>query len=1250
MVGKTTSRLRERRGSGDPNRPTTALGWLNEAVKCAPNLGEVWVSRAQFFREHMDRIELDEDRALALARADLETASHLDASDPRVCFVLCAEWMAHGELDRAAAALQETEDLPSETIHERFLDIDNWTVSKFVLAAELALRQRAVVEGASLADEVLEAITEGRQRIAVLPYAIRLYLAAGRVTDVQDAPDANECLDEYIDLQYTRESTNESKLDTNYLRALLAQAKRDPYAIINALQPVVASGASDARLWRLLAEAFTQTEQSRRAVDALVSYLRLRPRDPQMTLQLAKEYLKLRDWNRAFETARLAESLNPTDPMDTVLRLLRIEAAVYVAEQQHTLNETRLAELASELAELREKHPRRIDVRIFQAMIAVYRERPEEAEEELKLAIAQCEEPLRAEIQLVKHYQSTKPTVEAIRFCRTVCERHSEVAEPWLALSGLHVATQDYDAARSCLREALDAVVGQWEKRSVSIRLALLEVVHGDRTVGIDLLMKLAAQDEREVRARTLLLDIPEVQQDQAMAERLLRELRQAEGENGLMWRFYQASLWLLSDAWRSNQEDIADLLQYCIDADPEWSTPALRLADMYQRLEDLERVEDICRQALARNPSASVFADKLMLLLEREGRFSEAEQILQDAETDSRVVSAWHVRAALRAGEFARAIDELELRTSNDEQDAESRILLARLVYRQDKDADRALTYLDEAEAITSGSLAITAARVSILRAEGLTAEAQRLLDEHVASNNDFNAYMARASYMASVGESERAEEDYRRLTTFAEKGATGYLLLSEFYAKSGKPDEAVAALEEGLQAHPEDLRLKRTLMKTLFVRRQAQDQERALGILLELEERLPDDPELMKLRAVQLLGEKTAQSQTTAVEKLEKVVKLEPTAVDAHLMLVSLAMQAGRFQDARDATIQALGSNPGNTTLLAARSGVEFELDNTRLAAELAQLVLEQDPNNATARSVLAAAALKSEDHLLPIVTDSARRLLEKDPEDVAALSTIVAVALQTRERGLLEEARTLVEPAIVARPADEGVLLLQARVMFALEQPQAAIPKLEAYCQTEAGGSSVKAIVTLADLYRLNGDMDRAGQWIDRAEQVAPDSLAAIHARCVWLVVQRRFDELAEISSAYISAKEQDESTLVDGASILSASGPARVKEEGLKVFEHAAALFPESLETQVGLASALFGTGKMEQAKDAYQKLLERHPLETRILNDLAWILQEHDKDYEAALELASRGLQLEPKNLHLLDTRGVILSKISGRAH
>jgi tetratricopeptide (TPR) repeat protein len=296
----------------------------------------------------------------------------------------------------------------------------------------------------------------------------------------------------------------------------------------------------------------------------------------------------------------------------------------------------------------------------------------------------------------------------------------------------------------------------------------------------------------------------------------------------------------------------------------------------------------------------------------------------------------------------------------------------------------------------------------------------------------------------------------------------------------------------------------------------------------------------------------------------------------------------------------------------LLSARGRAELALENTQMAAELAHLVLQKDPNNTEARDVLVAAALSSKD------------------------------------RSLLKEVLMLIESAASSAPMDEKLLLSRARVLASMELPEVAIPELEAYCQTKEGSSSVAAIVTLADLYRMTGDMDQSEQRIEQAERIDPNNQIVIHARFLWLVAQNRFEELAGISSAYLSAKEQNPTTLVTAASILAASDSMELKKEGLKLFEHAATLSPTLLNARLGLASTLYQTGDAERAKQIYQELLEQYPNNVQVLNDLAWILQEHYHRYAAALELANRGLDLAPNELHLLDTRGTILSNLVDR--
>jgi len=323
---------------------------------------------------------------------------------------------------------------------------------------------------------------------------------------------------------------------------------------------------------------------------------------------------------------------------------------------------------------------------------------------------------------------------------------------------------------------------------------------------------------------------------------------------------------------------------------------------------------------------------------------------------------------------------------------------------------------------------------------------------------------------------------------------------------------------------------------------------------------------------------------------------------------------MRKREYENARDCAIRAVGSNPNNMALLLARSRAEIELENYQIAVQLVHVVLQNDPNNAEARDVLSLAAIRS-----------------KNPV-------------------FLEEARMLIESASADNPINETLLLSEASVLVSedVNQPEIAIPLLEAYCQTKKGSGSIDAIVTLADLYRLSGDMDTAKQWLEQAEKVDPNNQVVVHARFLWLVAQKRFEELVDISSAYISAKEQNPQILMSAAMILIGFDSMTLKKEASKLYEHIETISPESITERLNVASTLYQKGDVEQAEKIYRELLEQYPDNIRILNDLAWILQEHYHRYADALELANKGLGLAPNNLNLLDTRGTILSNLPGR--
>ena len=435
---------------------------------------------------------------------------------------------------------------------------------------------------------------------------------------------------------------------------------------------------------------------------------------------------------------------------------------------------------------------------------------------------------------------------------------------------------------------------------------------------------------------------------------------------------------------------------------------------------------------------------------------------------------------------------------------------------------------------------------------------------------------------------------------------------MLGNFYAGTQRLDQSITAVQEGLGAHPESLALKRNLMRLLFTRAQAEDRAKATEILTELEKQLPQDAELLTIRAAQLLEQPTAESLASARARLEIAVKLEPTLVNAHLALIEIAMRQEQYQAACDYAARALESNAGHPVLLLARARAELALGYAPMAARLAREVLQRDPNSMEALSMLADSVLTSGD------------------------------------RTLLQEARTLIDPALGRDPTNETLLISRARLLIALDLPNEAIPALEAYCWTVEGRGRLAALVTLADLYRLTGDADKSRQQIELAQRIDPNSQTVIHARFLWLVSQNRWEELRGISAAYIRAKEQNPAMLQRASSLLAASNSMDVKKEGLKLFEHAAVLSPASIEARLGLAFSLYQTGDIERAEKTYRDVLARQPDNVRALNDLAWILQKRDHRYEAALALANRGMRLAPDNSNLLDTRGTILMNMPDR--
>ncbi len=1173
-----------------------ALAWLDRAVRNNPKSAEARARLARFYQ----RVKRD----LDAARTNLEVADASGAVDLKTLLLLAEGWLDLGELDRAERELEAIRQLDREILTGYDLDLENLALALFTAEGNLVLRRGEEASGVELADSALEELT-GDRRVLFLPVAVDLYLAAGRIEA------ARKCVDEYRRAVEARSKPDPSLSNQLVLlRAAIANGEDMPHLVINLLAGLVVGepvggflirGAENVQVWKLLAQAYSRTGQDSRALAALEKYVLRRPGDWEATLELARAYYRDRRFVRARKYAEDAERIRPDD-LET--KLFRIRASFkYVLED--SAEPSAGGPPPQELLALREAHPRNVEIRLLQAMVASGRGRHAEAVAELERAIAECDDPLPASMRLVELHDREGDHDKAIEVCEAAVSDHAGVAAPRIALAELQAKVDRAHEADKTLALAVAELEGP-ERVSATYARVRHMLLHGQRAAGIGLLEQLAADRPSDEGPRLALLRLPEIQEDNQASQGLIDELRAIEGDWGVRWRFAQARKWLQQDDWTDRQAAITDMLQRCIEADPRWPAPIVALGRMYERLEQDDKAEQTYRRFFDNYPGQSEVVIRLLELLERQRRFIAASKILERVPAGLSALSAFRIRAAIGRGDYDAAIQELRERIGADPDDAIARVVLARLIYHHAREADLALEMLDEARRLDPNLILAASSRATILHAEGRDDEVLAFLDAEVARRNDYAAYLLRAGYCAEAGQFELAEKDYVHLTTFPESAADGYERLGEFYERAGKVDKAAAAWEAGLKIEPDRLRLQRLLIRALVTSPQAQPRERGRRMLDDALKQWPDDPGFLSVRAALLLSEDTPAATQEAMRVLERVVQVNPRDIVAHLHLIERAREWGDLERASRLADRALGANPESAHLLSAKASLERQLDNVRIAWQLAATVMKIDPENVTARILLVYLALRT------------------GQNDVAQKYSDEAMALD---------------------PANEEVQLTRALVLNARDQRDQAIQSLEAYRQSDTDRDSVRVLVLLSDLYRFQGDVRTAEERVVEVEALAPGDPAVFLARLRCLATEHRYDEVLVRYSERRRTYPDESQVLLSVASIMAYAPRDHYVREARSLYHQLIATNPDCIDGHLGLGQVAYQLGDIDVARQAYRDSLNLDAYHAKALNNLAWILGVDSQEFDEALELANRGVLRYPEDPHLLDTRGTVLLRL-----
>jgi tetratricopeptide (TPR) repeat protein len=1163
---------------------------LDACVEKNPDSVLAHTQRARF---HRDSLSGRKDPDPALARADLEAAGVLHTDQPHVILDLANEWAAAGEPDRAADALARVSHTDVETLVGHGLDPDKFLLEWHLINASIARQRRSKDDMVQAADEALAALTGG-YRSAYLETAMDLYLEAGE-------PDkADQVMAEYREIiTGVADGSTQSDDVLAMFAARIAYARNKPYEAINELEPLIARSPDLYAARRLLAQCYVVTGQSRRAIRSLERCVQKRPADESAKTQLVKQYLRQRRWGEALQQARTLGR----DELDS--NLLRIESSIRGVS--HDVSRPEVARrLHAELTELRNSHRDSSAVRMLLAALAEFDGRPDDAVRELEKAIEECSDSLDPAIQLAQLLRRLDRLEDAIEVCRAATERHRESARPWILRAEFLMAAGRPEEARAALDAGEETVRGQQQHHDIAMARARLHLRLNEREKAIAKLKAIADSEPNDIHSRLALLELPEVYRDPTEAQPLVEELKAIEGpRSGIHWRLQQARVWLAGDEWRAREHEVVDVLTHCIEVDPEWSRPVLILGRMYERLNDFGRAEEVYRRLLEVRPDAIAAVDRLLRLLERHNRLAEAKEILNRLPSDLPGLTGHRVDVATATGEFDTAIEELRALVASDPRNVEARILLARLVYLEQRNAPEAFRLLDEAAQIDPDALVVHAVRALILRSEGEDAEAQRVLDEQVAKRGDFAAILLRARFHALQGRFEFAEEDYRRLTELKD-AAAGYELLGRFYMSRDRVDDAIATWEQGLEVDPNRTSTRRMLMKALVAGEDEQRRSRGREMLEDLLASSPDDADLLTVRARLVLRDHGPEATSEARRLLNRAVQLDSRAATTHLMLIRLEASQGNLDAAAEAARRALGYNPGDPDLLMAQAELARARGDLPRAQEIAEVVLGRDPDRADAYALLADIAF-----------------VNRDPDT----------------------ARSMINEALLLSPNDLNLQLKRAAILELRGEAEQAIDYLTEFVQSDAGSTAIEAILVLAELCCRHGDHDAYERWIQQAEALRPDAAGIIRTRFRCLATQRRFDQIPPLLSQWRARHPDELDTVVLAATLLIRADDPELQRRAEAVLEDVVEVQPERVDANLALAQVAYVLGELKSACAAYRQVLKVDPDHDQAINDLAWVLAVDLGDPKSAIELADRGVQLYLDDAHMRDTRGVVLTKL-----
>ncbi|MBE0534948.1 MAG: tetratricopeptide repeat protein [Phycisphaerae bacterium] len=409
--------------------------------------------------------------------------------------------------------------------------------------------------------------------------------------------------------------------------------------------------------------------------------------------------------------------------------------------------------------------------------------------------------------------------------------------------------------------------------------------------------------------------------------------------------------------------------------------------------------------------------------------------------------------------------------------------------------------------------------------------------------------------------------------------------------------------------------------------------DMDRAIGME-------PENARNMQLKAE---FHRTIGELDEAIAAADKALAMVPDDFSAQKQMVFLLLAApdkARMERGRLLMEKALQARSEDGDLLVAKATMLMQQGTAPALDESERTlrgVVRLNPANERAWALLATVYLNRND--LAKSFDAATEGLMHLPQN----RTLMMIKAHIEAARSPELALGTLRQLAREHPDDVQIAIDLAMTQVQAGQSQEAIQFLEQRLASTAEANRRRLDIALAVALYESGRMPEAGQKFDALYAAAPDDASIVVAHTQVLGKRKAWSELTAVAVDWCG-RHLDAAgvvnTIVQGL-ITNEDAPDEAKKTAEGILTQVLAVNARSVEALNTMALLMHMQGRTTEAATYYQKVLDIEPERLVVLNNLAWILCEEQKQYAKARQLVNQGLAVNPNYIDLIDTSGMI---------